>query len=241
MIISKSKNFVYIHIEKCGGTSIEYALEPCLLPTDILLGSTPKGERLEYSFFKQYGYKDSLKKHSSAQEIKKYLNNNWDNMYKFTTVRNPKNILISLYYYSEMIIQRFIKIENIKDYYENKKFPTNWNYEMPYILDYCESVIDKTFIDGFIYKVINNKRDAVIPQTNRIDESIDLYDLNNISTSWKTILNNININKDIQLNVINKSIKPNNVILNNESIEIIKNHYQLDYSLIPNKIKTDWK
>jgi hypothetical protein len=51
MIISKSKNFVYINLEKCGVTSIESALEPYLLPTDILLGSTAKGEKLEYSFF----------------------------------------------------------------------------------------------------------------------------------------------------------------------------------------------
>ena len=39
MIISYSKNFIYLHLEKCGGTSIENAIVPFLNKNDIQVGS----------------------------------------------------------------------------------------------------------------------------------------------------------------------------------------------------------
>ena len=44
MIICHSRKYVFIHIHKTGGTSVESALEPTLHWNDLLLGSTPFGE-----------------------------------------------------------------------------------------------------------------------------------------------------------------------------------------------------
>lgn len=242
MIISKSKNFVYIHLEKCGGTSIEFALEPYLLPTDILLGSTPNGEKLEYTFFKKYGYQNSLKKHSYSDDIKKSIPGFWDNMYKFATVRDPQKILISLYYYCETLLNKITDFGDIKDFYLNNKFPQEWKYEMPYILDYCESIIDNTKLNGFVYKIFKNQRKEVLPQITRLGEDVELFDIKDIYSNWRNILNKININNDIPLHVLNRSNKPTrHVDLNQESINLIYKHFELDYLIIPDKIKCEWK
>jgi hypothetical protein len=242
MIISKSKNFVYIHLEKCGGTSIEFALEPYLLPTDILLGSTPKGEKLEYSFFKKYGYQSSLKKHSNSNEIKEFIPGFWDDMYKFATVRDPQKILISLYYYAETLINKINDFGDIKEFYLNDRFPPEWEYEMPYMLDYCRSIVDNTKLNGFVYRVFEKQRKEVLPQLLRVGEDVELFDISDIYSNWDDILKKININDDVPLKILNSSNKPTrHVDLNPESINLINKHFELDYVMMPDNIKQKWK
>ena len=94
MIYSKSKNFVFIHIYKCAGTSIRNELKPYndtfnkRLFLDKCLGKLGIN-----SNFAPYG-------HIVAREAKKYLGDKvWNKAYTFAVVRNPWDWQVSLYTY----------------------------------------------------------------------------------------------------------------------------------------------
>ena len=58
MILGKHKHFIFIHLEKCGGTSVENALAPYLLWDDIIMGSTHFGEQLQAFYFNYHGHQN---------------------------------------------------------------------------------------------------------------------------------------------------------------------------------------
>lgn len=213
MIISKSKKFIYIHLDKCGGTSIEQSLSPFLSKEDIQIGSLNYNEDNLNNFI--------LSKHSTAKDISQYLKEEWNNFYKFTTVRNPKDIMISLYFYT-------------KNNFEETS-------DDPYFINYKNCILEKTGIDGFIKKMIEQKHFSVLPLTSRIDNTVNLFDIDNILKDWHFILNKINIQENIKLNVLNKSNKPNNVLLKKETLELIYEHFKNDYDEIPKITGHKWE
>jgi hypothetical protein len=97
MIISLNKRYVFVHIHKCAGTSIEIALAKSLRHNDIVLGSTKSGEKYQEFFKRTIG----LNKHSTAQEARQFLGDAmYAKFYKFAFVRHPIERLHSLYSYA---------------------------------------------------------------------------------------------------------------------------------------------
>ena len=97
MIISLNKRYVFVHIHKCAGTSIEVALAKMLRHNDIVLGSTKSGEKYQEFFKRTIG----LNKHSTALEARGFLGDAmYAKFYKFAFVRHPIDRLHSLYSYA---------------------------------------------------------------------------------------------------------------------------------------------
>ncbi|PSF39495.1 hypothetical protein C7H19_01525 [Aphanothece hegewaldii CCALA 016] len=96
MIISHKYKFIFIHVNKCGGSSITDALIPQLGEKDIVLGVTPEGEKLSEQWRKTNG----LHKHVKAAIAKEVLGEEiWNNYFKFSFVRNPWDLLVSTYHW----------------------------------------------------------------------------------------------------------------------------------------------
>ncbi len=96
MIISHKHKFIFIHIPKCAGTSITYALAPYLGEEDFVFGCTPEGEKLNKEGLRSGG----LWKHSTAMEVREMLGRRaWNSYYKFAFVRNPWDLLVSTYHW----------------------------------------------------------------------------------------------------------------------------------------------
>ena len=216
MIISYSKNFVYIHLDKCGGTSIEDAIKPYLSVSDIKLGGLTFNTSEEDLYLKKY----NLKKHSDAKSIKLFLGKDWDTLYKFTTVRNPKEVMISLFYY-------------VKQNYKP-------NTDDPYFITYENCIKNKNPIDIFIKMMIEGGSTSTMSFTSRLDSSVEIFDISDINNHWQYILNKINIDDNIPLKTLNKSIKPISVNLLPETIDIIKDRFKEDYENIPKITGIKW-
>jgi len=79
MIENKYK-CIHIHIPKCAGTSIDYALH----------GTVPERWNKDKQLWKQ---------HCTASDVKKYFasEEQWDNYFKFSIVRNPFDRIVSSY------------------------------------------------------------------------------------------------------------------------------------------------
>jgi hypothetical protein len=217
MIISKSKNFVYIHLDKCGGTSIESALYPFLNNDDIKIGTLKYNEDTDERF-KQH----NLTKHSNAKTIIDYLKNDWNTMYKFTTVRDPQDLMISLYFYVKKHFDPLI-------------------LDDPYFIDYKKCLENNTGIDGFIEETIKSNPYSVQSFTSRLDNAVDIFDINNINIYWNLILKKLNISENIVLPKLNQTKKDETINLKPNTIDLIYDKFLIDYKTIPKITGCSWK
>jgi hypothetical protein len=100
MIISNSRKFIFVHINKTAGTSITEALAPHLAWNDLVLGSTPIGLALNQPFHERFG----LSKHSTARGIRAVVGERvWSEYRSFAVVRDPVDRALSLYGYLKML------------------------------------------------------------------------------------------------------------------------------------------
>lgn len=247
MIISKSFQFVFIHLEKCGGSSIEIVLEPYIKWDDMILGSTDTGEGLQSMYKYRYGTEhmkeNMLWKHSDADKIKKYMGNDWDNYFKFATVRDPEKMLKSFYFYSHDRVKKFMQekyIYDIKSFIDEKGIPKVWLEDEIYLVEYVLSVVNNYGIDGFIQSLILNNYPFIRPQTQRLDDSVEVYDLATINRDWPKILSRIGLDENIILPKINKSTNDGTTILQQKTIDMIRDYYSNDYLLMPQRTGNSW-
>ena len=125
VIVSHRHKFVFVHINKCAGTSIAHALIPYLSNTDIILGCTTEFEKLSDEGFQNGG----LWKHSKAQEARAILGEEiWRDYFTFSFVRNPWDLVLSEYEWW------------LKTKYDNEH---NAGVEIKAMKDYSEYVYSK--------------------------------------------------------------------------------------------------
>lgn len=105
MILSRGRNFVFIHIPKTGGTAMALALEARAMASDQMLGDTPKAlkRRRRLQGIETHG---RLWKHSTLADIEGLASREaLRQMFTFTLVRNPFDRAVSLYHWLKA--QRF--------------------------------------------------------------------------------------------------------------------------------------
>jgi hypothetical protein len=86
MIVSHSLKFIFVHINKTGGTSIKNAVKPVLGEGDF----NNLGEG----------------KHLSAHDIQKRYPEEWDDYFTFGFIRNPWDRTVSRYFFWKQMNQK---------------------------------------------------------------------------------------------------------------------------------------
>lgn len=252
MIVSASREFIFIHLEKCGGTSVETALEPHLEWSDIVLGSTDFGEAYQQLLHNRFGVKEvrqnMLWKHSTAQDIRAFVGPEiWNDFTKISVVREPVDLVKSLYFFSQAAVQYHIGRINRqiwKEMLRTRSFPEQWPYTEHFVHAYAQSEIDGSGIDGFVKDIFSGDYEFIRPQYERIqvngskdlDIVIDLCYLNN---EWQNILDACKIEDAVSLNHLNASER-DPIELSPKSLKIIKKHFAIDYQQLPKYTGVTW-
>jgi len=253
MIVSHSKKFIFIHLEKCGGTSVESALEPYLAWDDLIIGSTDFGEGIQSLYYKRYGIekvkKDMLWKHSTAKQISEYLGESYSDYKKIVVVRNPVHIVKSLYTFSQTATTLHLGRFRREDWRDmaDQGFPNEWPYNEPYIQAYAASQLSGSGIDGFVSTMFRENHSFISPQVNRICAKPLHFDVNfiidisQLNYYWEDVLGSIGIKDEVPLFKLNKSLHADEVEMSDKTIKIIKNHFAADYEYLPEYTGVLWK
>jgi chondroitin 4-sulfotransferase 11 len=143
-IVSKKYKFIFIHIPKTGGSSIA---EP-----EYLSGQGALVAHLGSEDHVQAG-------HIRAVGLKNRLQDNWDDYFKFTFVRNPWDRTVSLYHYflqdpekqRSMLGKEIAKLGSFKEFchqLDNIELDPHFDPQISYLIDY-EGHILVDFIGRF--------------------------------------------------------------------------------------------
>jgi len=112
-ILSYNCNFIFVHVQKCGGTSVEAGWQKIGRWGDFVIGSTPEGEMLQDTYRSLY----NIDKHASASRIKKAVGRTiFERSQVIVVVRNPITIIESHYKFGRSLFDRHsVKFEIDKD------------------------------------------------------------------------------------------------------------------------------
>jgi hypothetical protein len=218
----------------------------------MILGSTDFGERMQQLYYERYSREEvneyMLWKHSTAKDIHAFLGHDeWNSLNKISTVRNPEDLIISLYKFSRMTIKYHIgRIHRStwKDYLMSENFPQAYPYTEGYIHAYVESHMDDKGINGFVNILLDKDYQFIKPQFERLKIDCNtnigrVFDLSDIDNGWQEILELLDLPWYTQLEKLNSS-EHVDVELSSRSKKIIRKHFAIDYELLPQYTGINW-
>lgn len=239
MLILNSRKAAYVHLEKCGGTSIETALSPFVQWNDIILGSTPFGEQMNALYGAQFG----LKKHMSAVDARRLIGASvWDRYYTFATIRNPYHLALSLFTFSlqECDLEPHASQQDLLAVYSRMIEWNKWPKEWPFYWNPVRAAIEAVFSDRPFLAFLRSdylKTDAAL--TSQFDRlSIDcelvvkdVFRMEEIDLHWPRICDRLGVGR-VSLPHINRS-QPlsSNISIGDDEREVIRARFEPDFSI----------
>lgn len=203
MLISKKKNFIFVHIKKTAGSSITR----CLTRYDdrslyLKLLNTKFLTRL-----KMFRDMNPLSHHVPAYKIRDYLGERYDDFFKFAFVRNPFDWQVSNYF--------FVK--------QSKMHPRHKEVKNLTFNEYLEW----TLVNGRI-----NLQSMFISDENNINNIIVDYvgKFENINDDFNHIMRCIGIADEVDLKHTNRSLRKSDYrqYYDDYSRTFIEQHYHSD-------------
>ena len=190
-IVCRSRKFIFVHLTKCGGTSVEQSFAPHARWNDLIVGSTAWGELLQPVYGKLLG----LTKHSTAQQIEKSVGADvWSEYWTVALVRHPLRVYESFYGWIADVIDEYLQrnqldrdhfIERYRNDDVSARF-THWWITKPFL----ESTSFAEFMD-----MVLEQRLGPAPMTARLSRAKslmvdDVFKLEEIDRFWQALETN---------------------------------------------------
>lgn len=229
MIISPNRRFIFVHVHKCAGTSIETALSTQLTVNDLVIGSTAAGERNK-GFFSELL---ALRKHSTAAEAHKLLGDPlWKSLFTFGFVREPVDRLFSLYSYARGLAERNpLTTEEQQVFAETDSLPNR----APYKFKAVQSAVRAADFDAFVRSPRTWQDAGAKAQWHSLCDAEGKLLVNfvgkveHMERDWAKVQKRLSVTVD--LGVQNKSAPLPRQDLSREAWILIRKHYQRDFKL----------
>lgn len=211
MIICNSNRYVYIHLHKCAGTSVERALAKSLQYNDILIGSTDRGEALQPLFQQMIG----LHKHSPAAAVLRLVGEDlWRSYFTFATVRNPFDLAISQYRFSLMLLEKALRqaggaLPDRAGPIEVPMSPRDWRWDYPGVRALVSADGMQTSFSAFIRSQYLENWGGFAPMSEHLSDDSgrllvdEVFKLEELSVSWPDLVARLGVEQDIDLETYN--------------------------------------
>jgi hypothetical protein len=141
-IVCRSRKFIFVHLTKCGGTSVEQAFAPHARWNDLIVGSTVWGERLQPVYRRLFG----LTKHSPARQIEQSVGAEmWSQYWTVALVRHPLRVYESFYAWMADVVDDYTRKQHldrdqlVERYRKGalRAWFTDWWVARPYLESTC--------------------------------------------------------------------------------------------------------
>lgn len=229
MIISLNRRYVFVHIHKCAGTSIEIALSKTLRHNDLVFGSTKSGEKHQEFFRRAIG----LNKHSTALEARRFLGEEyWARSFKFAFVRHPVARLRSLYHYALKLADSTPLTDEERHVFQTQgKLPDH----APYRYKAVKAALKSGSFSDFAQHPLTWQDSGAQPQWQSVcDDSGQLIvdfigKVESIEQDWQVLEKRLEI--EAPLDVKNSSGDRASEELSAAALELITQKYERDFAL----------
>jgi hypothetical protein len=212
-IVNNTFGFIFVHIPKCGGTSISMALSGLSQFNDIELGGTAYGQAINRAYHKRFG----IGKHSSANDIRNVVGRSvWVRYYSFALVRNPYQRAISTYCFLKDREQDFpimMKFHNFNEWVQSEE----WKGGGP---------------DG-----VNHSQRRWLTDASGAQLVSEIFRLEDIVTDLQPLLRRLGLNDHQRTQIRLRRDNPSSVRVDRNTIEdrtigLIRTRHQADFALL---------
>ena len=183
-VISTNHDFVFVHLKKCGGTSVEQALESVLTCPDLVIGSTKTGQALAALTRDLWG----VHKHSDVAGLSEALGPRWEKFTTVAVVRDPVQIYESFYRFHLRLIENYctkheITREELLKLNMDRSNKALWNslksMNARFILKFgdfnkvMEKMIEKGLLEKPLFDQLSLDGKLVVDHIYRLEDGID--------------------------------------------------------------------
>ncbi|GAB4124575.1 MAG: hypothetical protein Tsb0027_23120 [Wenzhouxiangellaceae bacterium] len=110
-IICNSQRFIFVHLHKCGGTSVRQAIRTQMRWNDLIIGGNNNDNLLESIYRRRY----ALEKHNSASQLQRIVGDDiWRSYWTFALVRHPASIMASYYHWTRKVLQQLAQRHGLR-------------------------------------------------------------------------------------------------------------------------------
>jgi len=229
MIISLNRRFLFVHIHKCAGTSVEVALGKLLRHNDIVIGSTKSGEKNQEFFKRAIG----LNKHSTALDARRWMGEDmFAKCFKFAFVRHPVDRLLSLYSYAHKLAEGSAMAPEEQAAYERDGTLPD---RPPYRYKAVRAALKSKSFSDFALHPLTWQDAGSQPQWESVCDNngkmiVDFVGkVETIEQDWARVLAQLDL--EAPLEVRNASGGRGTVQLNSQALDTVRTRYAKDFEL----------